>query len=206
MQTNFKTNMRLTVRAAMERIGKLPAQKVLKFLLIIVLMLGLTTAPTEAGKGGGGGGNVHPLGNVDFDLGSLIASGIFGGLGNQDVKVTLTAQGIPVVTCTNQGGNMAPGQNPPKVTSSGQQTLHHETYTKNGTSPFRVEAPNTTGGLTAVQLGCPNNNWTAAVIFVYWTNANITVTELISGAVLFQQNYTCVTTRNPDSVACTPTP
>ena len=36
-----------------------------------------------------------------------------------------------------------------------------------------------------------------------WTNATLIVTDTATGAVLGQQNYTCVTTRNPDNVSCT---
>ena len=54
---------------------------------------------------------------------TLNATGTMTGLGKDDVIVQLQASGFPEVTCTNQGGNQAPGQNPPKVSSVGDQYL-----------------------------------------------------------------------------------
>ncbi|MCA1553253.1 MAG: hypothetical protein LC737_02620 [Chloroflexi bacterium] len=141
-------------------------------------------------------------GTTSLDL--LRASGTLVGLGNADVNVTLVGQGIPTVNCTNQGGNQAPGQNPPKVSASGQQLLNYQQYTKNGRSPFGVStnAPDV-AGLSAVQLGCANNNWTAQVTFVNWTGAVITVTSVKTGAVLLKQNFSCTTTNT--TVTCSPT-
>ena len=169
-----------------------------KFLSMLTVFL-LTTLMTSTVSAGG---NVK-LSSVQFRLGSLIAEGFASGLGNTDVTVQLNASGIPAVLCTNRGGNQAPGQNPPKISASGEQFLVHENYTKNGRSAFAVETEDPQPGLTAKQMGCPNNSWSASIDFVFWTNATITVTNTLSGALLSQQNYTCITTRNPDSVSCT---
>lgn len=159
----------------------------------------LTTSTVAAG------GNVK-LSGIQFSLSSLVASGFASGLGNTDVTVVLDAAGIPAVTCTNLGGNQAAGQNPPKVSISGAQYLIHQNYTKNGRSPFDVETEEPQPGLTAEQLGCPNNNWSATIDFVFWTEATISVYSTATNALLAQQKYTCVTARDPASVNCTPLP
>ena len=165
-------------------------------LLSVLLMATLLASPVSAGPGikFSGGAN-----SVQWTLGSLIAQGSLI-VGNTDVKVILEASGVPAVTCTNQGRNPAPGQNPPNISATGAQTLQDRT--KNGKSPFDVEAsvPETLPGL---QGGCPNNNWTAHIDFVFWDRAKITVTNLAGNTILLQQDYTCITTRNPDAVTCT---
>jgi hypothetical protein len=50
--------------------------------------------------------------------------------------------------------------------------------------------------------GCPNDNWTATIDFVYWTDATITIQSLDTEEVLLTQQYTCVTTRT--NVSCSP--
>lgn len=170
------------------------------FSVLATLLAMLLTISTAAA-----GGNVK-LSGVEFSLSSLVASGFASGLGNTDVTVVLDAAGIPDVTCTNNGGNQAPGQNPPKISASGTQYLIHETYTKNGRSPFNVETEEPQPGLTAEQLGCPNNTWAAGIDFIYWTEATLSAYDTATGLLLAQQNYTCVTTRFPATVSCSAVP
>src|SRR5438046_780737 len=108
-----------------------------------------------------------------FKLGSLIAYGKASGLGTTDVTIQLDASGIPVVSCTNQGGNQAPGQNPPKVSASGTVFLDHNNYDKNGSTKYSVEVGDPQPNLTAVQMGCPSKSWTATIDSILWTNATI---------------------------------
>ena len=174
-------------------------KRIFPVLCVIVLMSVLPTSALARGA--------VKLSSVDFSLGSLIADGTLTGLGMDDVLVNLTASGIPVVICTNQGGNQSPGQNPSKVSASGQQSLFGtDPVRKNGKSPFGVETSELSSFLSGTQGGCPNDNWTATIDFVYWTDATISIYSLDTGELLTQQSYTCVTTRDPDSVSCTPVP
>ena len=172
-----------------------------KFLSILTVFL-LTIMLTSTASAGAG----IKLRSVQFSLSSLVAEGFASGLGNTDVTIELNASGIPAVSCTNQGGSQAPGQNPPQVSSSGSQFLVHQNYTKNGSSAFFVETEEPQPGLTAKQMGCPNNTWTASIDFVFWTEATLSVYDTATGALLLQQNYNCVTTRFPPTVTCTLVP
>lgn len=163
--------------------------------VLLILMLGTSTVFA---------GGAVKLSNIQFSLGSLIASGFASGLGNTDVTIVLDASGIPVVTCVNNGGNSAPGQSYPKISATGQQTLDgDDPIRKNGRSPFITETddPET---ISWDEAGCPNSNWTGHIDFIFWTEATISVYDTASGALLRTQNYTCTTTRHPGNVTCSP--
>lgn len=171
-------------------------KKRLYTLLTALLITVLTTTPVFA-RG------AIKLTSISFSLGSLIATGYAGGLGNTDVTIALDASGTPVITCTNYGGNNVPGQSYPKISATGQQTLlGNDPLRKNGKAAFFTETddPETIPWNVA---GCPNSNWTAHVDFILWTNATISVYDTASNALLTKQNYTCVTTQTPASVSCT---
>jgi hypothetical protein len=127
-----------------------------------------------------GGANAEPVFN---DLGlALQAAGGLVGLGNGDVLVTLTAQADVSSTCTNQGGNQAPGQNPAPLTVTGSQAIPEEEL-KNGTTPFNVQ---TTPPVTPIPgaPGCPNTNWTESIDDLAFTSATITVEQPFGTTVL----------------------
>lgn len=146
------------------------------------------------------------LSGTSFSIGSLIANGFVSGIGNTDVTMVLDASGTPAIVCTNGGGNQVPGQSSPKIFAEGRQNLlGNDALRKNGKAPYGVEtAP--PPALTWDQAGCPNSNWTAEIVYVFWTNATISVFDTLSNTLLLQQNYVCTTTRNPNTVSCTPVP
>ena len=170
-------------------------------LLIVLLLSALITSTA------GAGGNVG-LKGVNFSLGSLIANGFVTGLGRTDVTVVLDATGERAqVSCFNNGGAIVPGHSSPKINAVGTQNLAgNDASRKNGKAPFATE----TRDLIPWDLaGCPNSNWVGHLDFVFWTEATLTVHlgfNNPNGDILATQKYSCVTTRNPDGVTCTPVP
>jgi hypothetical protein len=132
-----------------------------------------------------GGANSTPT-FMDQGL-TLNAAGALAGLGNDDVVVTLTATADVTATCTNQGGNLPPGQNPAPVTVSGSQSIPAEEI-KNGNTPFNVT---TVAPVTPIPGApeCPNPNWQEDITDLSFTTATITV-EQPAGTLVLTVNCT----------------
>lgn len=127
-----------------------------------------------------GGKNAKP---AFYDGGLwLNASGALAGLGNGDVLVTITAEANVTSTCTNNGGNAAPGQNPAPLTVTGAQAIPAAEI-KNGTTPFDVTTipPNP---IIAGAPDCPNPNWVETIDDLAFTSAVITVEQPEGNTVL----------------------
>jgi len=141
---------------------------------VVACLVGLMGAPAGAAsvhlKGGRNAEPVFSDGGV-----TLSAAGELSGLGGGDVLVTLTAEADVTSTCTNQGGNQAPGQNPAPITVSGGQAIPEDEI-KNGNTPFAVTtvAPET---VIPGAPDCPNTNWTEEITDLAFTSAVITVEQ-----------------------------
>ena len=120
-----------------------------------------------------GGKNAEPA-FTDDGL-TLTADGELSGLGNGDVLITMEATADVVSTCTNQGGNAAPGQNPAPITVLGSVAIPEEEV-KNGNTPFLVYtiAPDP---IIPGAPDCPNTNWTETIDDLAFTSATITVEQ-----------------------------
>ena len=167
----------------------------------VLLIVMLAATPVYAG-------NIKLSGT--FKSGSIHFDGYATGVGGYDgITLELFGIGIPVVICTNQGGNEAPGQNPPKVTVSGSQYIDPykiASTTKKGKTPVEVSAREDLIYLTGTQGGCPNDNWTATIVSIEWTGAVINVYEGAdtNGTLLKTFEYTCdPSLKNGDNLSCT---
>jgi hypothetical protein len=141
--------------------------------IFVVALVGVVAAFATVALGAGGG-NPHFVGDVTFtDQGTTLnAQGTIAGLGNLDTVVIVSAQGVPTVTCTNQGGTQAPGQNPGISTFTGAQQIDSSDI--NGNINFNVTSAEPQAP-TPKQAGCPNNKtWTASVTDVDFSSATIT--------------------------------
>jgi hypothetical protein len=127
-----------------------------------------------------GGPNAEPS---FTDLGKILeASGALSGLGNEDVLITLTAQANVTSTCTNQGGNSAPGQNPAPITVTGSEAIPASEI-KNGTTPFDVFTNPPTSPIAGAP-DCPNSNWTETIDDLLFTSASMVVQQPVGTTVL----------------------
>lgn len=148
--------------------------------LLVIVMLILAVPVFAASVHLKGGKNAAPT-FTDNGL-SLTADGELSGLGNGDVLVTLEAQADVTSTCTNQGGNQAPGQNPAPLTVTGSVAIP-DPEIKNGNTPFSV----TTTAPDPIIPGapdCPNPNWTESIDDLAFTSAVITVEQPAGTLVL----------------------
>lgn len=148
--------------------------------LTLLLVLTLSTSAFAASVHLKGGKNARPA-FEDNGL-TLSASGELAGLGNGDVLITLDAWANVISTCTNNGGNQAPGQNPAPISVSGATAIP-EAEIKNGNTPFSVETeePDT---IIPGAPDCPNPNWTEEIADLAFTSAVITVEQPAGTKVL----------------------
>ena len=116
----------------------------------------------------------NPVSFTDNGL-TLTATVSYAGLGNFDTFQELTATGNTVSTCTNQGGNQAPGQNPaPTTTSGGTAVPASDIKNGNVTITTVTNAP-----VTPIPgaPGCPNSNWTESIDDIAFTSATIKLSQ-----------------------------
>jgi hypothetical protein len=106
------------------------------------------------------------------DIGTQVqCSGKVAGLGGTTFTINVSATGTASVTCTNPGGNVAPGQS---FTTTATGTSGPLATPRNGQFQFRNLTTNTPA---APPGSCPNPMWTATVTDVTFTDATLTLLE-----------------------------
>jgi hypothetical protein len=167
-------------------------------MLVVVGVLGLTASAAIAAaphfkKGGEPSCTISGTASKTTSCSASLA-----GLGNADVKVTLTTNGSAVYTCQNQGGNQAAGQNKVLVGPSVTPVIFPASQIKNGNLSFTVANTLTAPAqVTAAQAGCPNANWTGVNPVLTLTDISLVIEQPV-GTVVF----TC-TASNPNGLSGT---
>ena len=141
---------------------------------IAVATLALAGAVAAANVHLKGGANAKPSFR-DNGL-TLTAAGELSGLGNEDVVITLDANGNPTATCTNPSGkNQPPGHNPAPVTLTGTESIPAEEI-KNGNVAFIVTTEGPVNPIPGAP-DCPNSRWTERITDIAFTSAIITIEQ-----------------------------
>jgi hypothetical protein len=164
--------------------------------VMTVLLISMLVTSTAAA-----GGAVRLTGSVGASW-PLHLDGTLYGLGGYTQGVTVTLNGfgnVLSVTCTSPGGNQAPGQNPGKISVSGNQDIGAKDISKKGSSSVQVLADNPVFTLQA----CPNNKWTPT-FDIAWDYAIVQVYDKATDALLLWQHYACAPALdNPGHYICT---
>jgi hypothetical protein len=110
---------------------------------------------------------------VCTDIGTQVrCTGKVAGLGGTTFEITIEADGVASVECTNPGGKVAPGQDTAITVEGGTGPLPTP---RNGQFGFRIttdEPPAPPPTPT-----CPNEMWTAEIVDVSFTTATLTLFE-----------------------------
>jgi hypothetical protein len=105
-------------------------------------------------------------------------SGALAGLGNEDVRITVSITGTAQPFCSAPGNeaNVVPGQNPVDFTASASVTVPASEI-KNGTLNFSVSATAVVPVPTAQEAGCPNPNWNVTISQATVSSLTLTVEQ-----------------------------
>jgi len=136
---------------------------------IAALAFGTVSLFAQSGHFVTGGGNAAQC----SDTGTQVeCSGKVAGLGGTTFEITVEAPGLATVTCTNPGGNIAPGQNT-AVNVAGTTTPLPTP--QNG--QFRFSITSDEPGPLPPTPTCPNVQWMPSITDVSFTTATLSLFE-----------------------------
>jgi len=120
---------------------------------------------------------------------TVTAEGTGVGLGNTNVEVILTATAEGTATCTNKGGNQAPGRNLVQVTTVSLPASVEVDDNGNFTFDLLTQASPPPPMPSPRLAGCPNANWSVAFVTVTFTSATIKVIDSVTGEILYEKTF-----------------
>jgi len=149
-------------------------------LMAVALMAGTAFAALTFHSG--------PTVTFSADGTTATATANISGLGTTPATAQLFVNGTALYTCTNKGGNQAPGQNPqPATGASPVQPLGNTDH--NGRATVNVTATLTAPAtIPAKTAGCPGANWTANLSSLTITSATLVITQ--GGQTIYTQTFT----------------
>src|SRR5215203_5489135 len=139
--------------------------------VLALMVVAIAAVPALAAKPGTGAtsGNPHYVGpapdiTISGNTATVSSGAKVAGIGSDPVTFILTVSGFVTTTCTNPGGNIAPGQNS-SFTLSGTPVTVTPDQTGTLTVPSGISAsgPEVGDPLTQQQAGCPNPKWEGSV-------------------------------------------
>lgn len=141
---------------------------------LLFLFAGSTTAQASSPHFKKGGKPVCTISYSNLYTSSTVCKTVLAGLGNDDLRATVTVNGFAKYECQNQGGNTAPGQNKVLEGPESVPTDIDSSAIKNGNLSLTTNAVTLAADptATAAEAGCPNNNWTGV-------NPVLTVTSIL---------------------------
>ena len=144
-----------------------------RYLLLSAVVVAALALPGVASAQSGhfitGGGNAPSC----TDIGTQVTcEGKVAGLGGTTFEITIEAEGIASVECTNPGGNVAPGQDT-SVTVAGTTTPLPTP--RNGQFVFSVTSDDPEP--LPPTPTCPNEQWTPNIVDVVFTDATLSLFE-----------------------------
>jgi hypothetical protein len=136
---------------------------------LAILGFSATNAFAQSGHFVTGGGNAPTCTDIGLQV---TCTGKVAGLGGTTFEITIAASGIATVECINPAGNRAPGQDTAVdvAGSTGPQPTP-----RNGQFLFSITT-DSPAPLPPTPT-CPNEQWTAVITDVAFTDATLTLLE-----------------------------
>jgi hypothetical protein len=164
-------------------------------LLVTVVVVGATAAAALAGnphlrKGSSISCTISTTGGgATNNTVTCTGTGGLAGLGNADWAFVLSGTGDVSYICRNQGGNEAAGQNrvpatiPPTTVSGTGADITNGNLAFFGSSN-QLTSTATPVAASASTAGCPNDNWTARPVAVFWKTVTVVFQQPVPTVIL----------------------